>query len=219
MTRVGDLDFVSGEDRPATIVVRDSYAYIGFGSAWAEGASSVVKVDLDRMIRTSGVVTKEGQTWLYTGLGWQQWAFYGTRGTESTEHATIVRINMNPTFPGIPVHPGFNTSSSSTITINWHREYPEYHNGGAPIIGARVLMRPADHHDWTCEHVYAYAAPDPAAPKDRISRVHDDPAELLEHGYSGEEGRVSFHVLHVGNSVVGCLLVTDAWPVRVRSGG
>ena len=167
MKRVKDLDFVSGEDRPATIIIRGDYAFIGFGSAWAEGASSIVKVDLKRMVRVSGVVTKEGQTWLYSGVGWQQWAFFGTRGTENTEHATIVRINMNPTFPGIPVPPQFNSSDSQEITLNWHREYPEYHNGGAPIIGARVLMRPSDHHDWTCEHVYAYAAPDPAAPKNR----------------------------------------------------
>jgi len=184
MKRVGSLDFVSGEDRPATIVMRGVYAFIGFGSAWAEGASSVVKVDVSRMVRVSGVVTREGQTWLYTGIGWQQWAFYGTRGTENTEHATIVRVNMNPTFPGIPVPPSFNASSSDTITLNWLREYPEYHNGGAPIIGARVLMRPAGHHDWTAEHVYAYAAPDPAAPKDRISRVHEDPSELMMHGYA-----------------------------------
>mmetsp|Transcript_52095 Transcript_52095/g.129759 ORF Transcript_52095/g.129759 Transcript_52095/m.129759 type:complete len:611 (+) Transcript_52095:523-2355(+) len=190
MQRVSTLDFVSGEDRPATIVMRGAYAFIGFGSAWAEGASSVVKVDVDRMVRVSGVVTKEGQTWLYTGVGWQQWAFYGTRGTESTEHATIVRVNMNPTFPGIPVPPAFNASDAGSITMNWLREYPEYHNGGAPIIGARVLMRPAGHHDWTCEHVYAYAAPDPAAPKDRISRVHDNPAELLMHGYAATVDRL-----------------------------
>lgn len=119
MQRVKDLDFVSGEDRPATIIMRGEYAYIGFGSAWAEGASSVVKVDLKRMVRVSGVVTKEGQTWLYSGVGWQQWAFFGTRGTESTEHATIVRINMNPTFPGIPVPPTFNNSGSAEITLNW----------------------------------------------------------------------------------------------------
>ncbi len=67
-THTGELNFVSGEDRPATIVLRGHYAFIGFGSAWAEGASSVVKVDLDRMVRVSGVVTKEGQTWLYTGV-------------------------------------------------------------------------------------------------------------------------------------------------------
>eukprot|EP00282_Hemiselmis_andersenii_P040808 CAMPEP_0172066736 /NCGR_PEP_ID=MMETSP1043-20130122/11313_1 /TAXON_ID=464988 /ORGANISM="Hemiselmis andersenii, Strain CCMP441" /LENGTH=739 /DNA_ID=CAMNT_0012726901 /DNA_START=122 /DNA_END=2338 /DNA_ORIENTATION=+ len=190
MRRASSLEFVSGEDRPATIVMRGNYAFIGFGSAWAEGASSVVKVDVERMVRVSGVVTKEGQTWLYTGLGWQQWAFFGTRGTEQTEHATIVRVNMNPTFPGIPVPPVFNSSTSDSITMNWLREYPEYHNGGAPIIGARVLMRPADNHDWTCEHIYAYAAPDPAAPKDRISRVHENPAELLMHGYAATVDRL-----------------------------
>lgn len=60
--------FISGEDRPATIIIKDHYAFVGFGSAWAEGASSVVKVDLERMVKVSGVVTKEGQTWLYTGV-------------------------------------------------------------------------------------------------------------------------------------------------------
>jgi len=33
------------------------------------------------------------------------------------------------------------------------------------------------------EHVYGYAAPDPAAPKDRIKRVHEEPVELEDHGY------------------------------------
>lgn len=63
------------------------------------------------------------------------------------------------------------------------REYPEYHNGGAPVIGARVLVRPSDHHDWTAEHVYGYAAPDPAAPKDTIIRVHEGIDRLEDHGF------------------------------------
>jgi hypothetical protein len=37
--------------------------------------------------------------------------------------------------------------------------------GGSAIIGARVLVRPAWHWDWTSEHVYGAAAPDPYAPK------------------------------------------------------
>ena len=72
---------------------------------------------------------------------------------------------------GVQVPPVYNESGSTCITLNWLREYPEYHNGGAPVIGARVLMRPATHHDWTAEHVYGYAAPDPAAPKARPARV------------------------------------------------
>ena len=58
--------------------------------------------------------------------------------------------------------------------------------GGAPIVGARVLVRPAWHWDWTSEHVYGAAAPDPYAPKTglgRIARVHEDPADLLDDGY------------------------------------
>jgi len=182
MTRVGDSHFIDGEDRPATIVVHGRHGYIGFGSAWAEGTSSVLKVDLERMVRVAAVITRQGQTWLYTGLGYKNYAFYGTRGTATSKHATIVRINTNPTFPGIPVPPVYNSSGSGYIELNWLREYPEYHNGGAPIIGARVLLRPSDHHDWTAEHVYGYAAPDPAAPKDRIKRVHEEPVELEDHG-------------------------------------
>jgi len=183
MTRAGDAHFIDGEDRPAAIVIHGRHAFIGFGSAWAEGTSSVLKVDLERMVRVAAVITREGQTWLYTGLGYRHYAFYGTRGTATSKHATIVRVNTNPTFPGIPVPPVYNSSGSDYIELNWLREYPEYHNGGAPIIGARVLLRPSDHHDWTAEHVYGYAAPDPAAPKDRIKRVHEEPVELEDHGY------------------------------------
>jgi len=153
MTRAGDAHFIDGEDRPAAIVIHGRHAYIGFGSAWAEGTSSVLKVDLERMVRVAAVITREGQTWLYTGLGYKHYAFYGTRGTATSKHATIVRINTHPTFPGIPVPPVYNSSGSDYIELNWLREYPEYHNGGAPIIGARVLLRPSDRHDWTAgEH-------------------------------------------------------------------
>ena len=183
MERTAALTFISGEDRPASLLVYGKYLFVGFGSAWAEGTSSVVKVDIERMKRVSAVVTREGQTWLYTGIGYKSWGFFGTRGTATTKHATIVRLNLDPTFPGVPVPPVFNESGSTWITLNWLREYPEYHNGGAPIIGARVLMRPANHHDWTAEHVYGYAAPDPAAPKDRIIRVHEEPFRLEDHGY------------------------------------
>ena len=51
------------------------------------------------------------------------------------------------------------------------------------MIGARVLVRPSDHHDWTAEHVYGYAAPDPAAPKDTIIRVHEGIDRLEDHGF------------------------------------
>jgi hypothetical protein len=158
MTRAGDTLFIDGEDRPAAIVIQGRHALIGFGSAWAEGTSSVLKVDLERMVRVAAVITREGQTWLYTGLSYNHYAFYGTRGTAESKHATIVRINARPTFPGVPVPPVYNSSGSDYIECNWLRDYPEYHNGGAPIIGARVLLRPSDHHDWTAEHVYGYAA-------------------------------------------------------------
>ncbi len=105
------------------------------------------------MRRVSAVVTREGQTWLYTGIGYKGLGFFGTRGTATTKHATIVRLNLDPTFPGVPVPPVYNESGSTWITLNWLREYPEYHDGGAPVIGARVLLRPATHHDWTAEHV------------------------------------------------------------------
>ena len=183
MTRAGDTLFIDGEDRPAAIVIQGRHALIGFGSAWAEGTSSVLKVDLERMVRVAAVITREGQTWLYTGLSYNNYAFYGTRGTAESKHATIVRINTRPTFPGVPVPPVYNSSGSDYIECNWLRDYPEYHNGGAPIIGARVLLRPSDHHDWTAEHVYGYAAPDPAAPKDRIKRVHEEVVDLEDHGY------------------------------------
>jgi len=183
MTEVKSLQFIDGEDRPASIIVKDRYAFIGFGSAWAEGTTSVVKVDLDRMVRVAAIITRVGQTWLYTGLGYQDHVFFGTRGTASTKHAAVVRVNTNPTFPGVPVPPLYNTSGADWIQLNWLRDYPEYHTGGAPIIGARVLMRPSDHHDWTAEHVYGYAAPDPAAPKDRIVRVHESVSDLTAHGY------------------------------------
>ena len=66
------------------------YAFVGFGSAWAEGTTSVVKVDLERMVRVAAIITREGQTWLYTGLGYKDWAFFGTRGTAETKHAGAV---------------------------------------------------------------------------------------------------------------------------------
>ena len=103
MSRAGDCMLIDGEDRPAAIIVHGRHAYIGFGSAWAEGTSSVLKVDLERMVRVAAVITRDQQTWLYTGLGYKDYAFFGTRGTEMSKHATIVRINTNPTFPGIPV--------------------------------------------------------------------------------------------------------------------
>ncbi len=74
-----------------------SYAFIGFGSAWAEGTTSVVKVDLDRMVRVAAIVTREGQTWLYTGVGYKDWAFFGTRGTATTKHA-----GASPAPPPLP---------------------------------------------------------------------------------------------------------------------
>ena len=58
----------------------------------------------------------------------------------------MVRVNTKPTYPGVPVPPKYNCSGADWIELNWLRDYPEYHTGGAPIIGARVLMRPADHH-------------------------------------------------------------------------
>ena len=87
--------------------------------------------------------------------------------THSYRHGRSVCVEGG----GVQVPPVYNESGSTCITLNWLREYPEYHNGGAPVIGARVLMRPATHHDWTAEHVYGYAAPDPAAPKARPARV------------------------------------------------
>ena len=41
MTRAGDATFIDGEDRPATIVIHGRHAFVGFGSAWAEGTSSI----------------------------------------------------------------------------------------------------------------------------------------------------------------------------------
>ena len=55
------------------------------------------------MRRVSAVVTREGQTWLYTGIGYRSLGFFGTRGTATTKHATIVRLSLDPTFPGVPV--------------------------------------------------------------------------------------------------------------------
>jgi len=51
------------------------------------------------------------------------------------------------------------------------RKGRRYHTGGAPIVGARVLVRPAWHWDWTSEHVYGAAAPDPYAPKTGLGRI------------------------------------------------
>ena len=44
MERTDALTFISGEDRPASLVVYGKHLFVGFGSAWAEGTSSVVKV-------------------------------------------------------------------------------------------------------------------------------------------------------------------------------
>ncbi len=33
----------------------------------------------------------------------------------------------------------YNDSGADWLACNWLREYPEYHNGGAPVIAARVI--------------------------------------------------------------------------------
>ena len=97
MTRAGDALFIDGEDRPAAIVIHGRHAFIGFGSAWAEGTSSVLKVDLERMVRVSAVITREGQTWLYTGFGYRHYAF--------TARGALRAASMPPLCASIPTPP------------------------------------------------------------------------------------------------------------------
>jgi len=50
---------------------------------------------------------------------YRNYAFFGTRGTSTTRHASILRINTQPTFPGVPVPPQYNDSGADWITANW----------------------------------------------------------------------------------------------------
>jgi hypothetical protein len=56
MQRTDALTFISGEDRPASLVVYGKHLFVGFGSAWAEGTSSVVKVDIARARSISAAI-------------------------------------------------------------------------------------------------------------------------------------------------------------------
>jgi len=74
--------FARGEDRAVSVVVHGNSAYIGFANDWEQRTSSVVEVNLITMEEVGGIVTPAGASWLYTGIGSGDFAFFGSRYTK-----------------------------------------------------------------------------------------------------------------------------------------
>jgi hypothetical protein len=183
LTHVKSVEFKKGEDRAVSVVVWGGQAFVGMANEWEQDTSSIIQIDLETMIEVAALVTPVGCTWLYAAAIAKEWAFFGSRyhGT-----SVVTRVGLPVSRPDVPEVPTGNATGQDAIKLSWERPFPRYHTGGAPILGARVLVRPAWHWDWTSEHVYGAAAPDPYAPKSgigRIVRVHEDPADLLDGGY------------------------------------
>uniref|UniRef100_A0A6T8P5J7 Fibronectin type-III domain-containing protein n=1 Tax=Hemiselmis andersenii TaxID=464988 RepID=A0A6T8P5J7_HEMAN len=183
MKHTGTIVFSRGEDRAVSVVVFGGSAYVGFANDWEQKTSSIVQVDLATMREVGALVTPPGASWLYTGVSSGGFAFFGSRYHDTSR---VVRVAMVTARPDVPKPPEGNATGQDAVRLSWRRPFETYHTGGAAVIGARLLLRPAWHWDWTEEHVYGAAAPDPAAPSSgigRIVRYHEDPAELLDGGY------------------------------------
>jgi hypothetical protein len=131
-----------------------------------------LQVDLQTMREVGAIVTPPGCTWLYAAAVNRGFGFFGSRYHETS---VVARMGLRIAKPDVPRTPEGNATGQDAILLSWQRDFPRYHTGGAEIVGARVLVRPAWHWDWTAEHVYGRAAPDPYAPKEgagRIVRVH-----------------------------------------------
>lgn len=183
MSHVKTVELQPGEDRAVTLVVYSGKAFVGLANEWEQDTSSVVQVDLETMREEAAIVTPPGCTWLYAATINRGFAFFGSRYHETS---VIARMNLRVAKPDVPRAPTGNATGQDAVVLSWGRDFPRYHTGGAEVVGARVLVRPAWHWDWTAEHVYGLAAPDPYAPTEgpgRIIRVHEKAADLLAGGY------------------------------------
>jgi hypothetical protein len=183
LTHVATTELRRGEDRAVSLVVFDGRAFVGLANEWEQDTSSIVQVDLDTMTEMAALVTPPGCTWLYTAAAVRGFAFFGSRYHSSS---IVTRVGMRVAKPDVPAVAKGEATGQDAVLLSWARAFPRYHNGGGRIIGARVLVRPAWHWDWTEEHLFGLAAPDPYAPKggfNRIVRVHESPADLLDDGY------------------------------------
>ncbi len=67
---------------------------------------------------------------------------------QATHTYIHIHIHIYMHTQDIPKLPTGNATGHNAIKLNWKRPFEEYHTGGSPVIGARVLVRPAWHWDW-----------------------------------------------------------------------